>query len=103
VTSPRSVVSECYQDEVVLGYSRETVDDFLRAVESERARLEEVIREARAREVNARSLLSVHESMVATMLESYREVTRRRIDAEERADAIRGAASDDDRLLPAAR
>jgi hypothetical protein len=103
VTSTSSPAPEPSADEVVLAYSRETVDDFLRAVEGERARIEDVIRDERAREARARSLLSVHESMVATMSEAYREVTRCRLDAEAAADAIRRAAAYDDRSIPVTR
>jgi hypothetical protein len=64
-------------DQVVLAYDVATVDDFLRAVEREAERLRGVIEHARAREARARSLLALHETMVATMHHGCREVSRR--------------------------
>jgi cell division septum initiation protein DivIVA len=80
---------------VVEGYDQETVDDFLRAVAEERSRLLRVIDDAHAREARARTLLALHESMLATMLSAYRNVTACRRAAEAAAAAIdRDSAGD---------
>jgi hypothetical protein len=73
---------------VVVGYDVETVDDFIAAVAVEQARLESVIEDALARRGRATTLLGMHETMVATMFDAYRDVTARRRDAEATASAI---------------
>ena len=85
------------------GYDEATVDDFLRAVEAERARLQGRLDDADRRAQRARSLIGMHDVMVATMREAYVDVTATRRaaearaaqivrDAEQRAAAIRAAA-----------
>jgi cell division septum initiation protein DivIVA len=76
------------------GYDEDTVDDFLRAVSDEKARLQDVIDAARVRQNRARAVLGLHEAMVAAMLDAYRDVTERRRAAESRAAAIRAARVD---------
>ena len=72
------------------GYDQETVDDFVRAVEVEKARLQVEIDAAHRRERRAHSLIHMHETMLATMREAYAEVMVARWAAEARATTIRG-------------
>jgi cell division septum initiation protein DivIVA len=82
------------------GYDEATVDDFLRAVEEERALLRSRLDDAEQRAQRARALIGMHEVMVATMRDAYADVTAVRRaaeataaetmrDAERRAAAIR--------------
>ena len=70
------------------GYSRAEVDDFLKAAAVERARLEAEIADARARAGRARSAIGMHRVMVSMLLETQRELTELRLDAEARAEQI---------------
>jgi hypothetical protein len=70
------------------GYSRAEVDDFLEAAAVERARLEVEIADARARAGRARSAIGMHRVMVSMLLETQRELTELRLDAEARAEQI---------------
>ena len=81
------------------GYDEATVDDFLRAVAEEQARLSAQLDDAERREQRARSLIGMHEVMVATMRDAYADVTATRRAAEATAaatvrDAERLAAGD---------
>jgi len=69
------------------GYDEDTIDDFLRAVREEQSRLEAEIADAHAREARALALLGMHEAMVVTMHDVYRDVTARRRAAEATAAA----------------
>jgi hypothetical protein len=69
------------------GYDEDTVDDFVRAVSEEQARLRAQIEEARVRETRALALLGMHDGMLATMSDVYREITARRREAEATAAA----------------
>jgi hypothetical protein len=69
------------------GYDEDTVDDFVRAVAHERDRLRALIGEAQAREARAQMLLGLHDAMLATMRDVYREVTEQRRVAEATAAA----------------
>jgi cell division septum initiation protein DivIVA len=73
---------------LIEGYDQENVDAFLRAVADEASRLHQAIDEARTREAHAHAVLGMHEAMVATMLEAYRDVTTRRREAAATAATI---------------
>ena len=70
------------------GYSRATVDEFVAAMDAERARLAALIGDAEDRELRARSTLSTHEVMLAMLLEAQDELDARKRDAEAEAEAI---------------
>ncbi len=74
-------------DSPLEGYDEATVDDFLRAVAYEQERLRTEIEAARTREVRANGLVGMHEAMLTTMRDVYREVTTTRREAEARAAA----------------
>ena len=74
------------------GYDEDTVDDFVRAVADERDRLRAQIGDAEAREARARTLLGMHDAMLATMRDVYRELTEKRRAAESTAAETTAAA-----------
>jgi cell division septum initiation protein DivIVA len=75
------------------GYDEATVDDFLRAVEAERSRLQAELDEAGRREQRARVLINMHEVMVATMRDAYADVTAIRRAAEATAAQVMADAA----------
>jgi hypothetical protein len=78
--------------QAIHGYSRAEVDDFLQAAAAERARLEREIVDSRGRIGRARSAIGMHRVMVSMLLETQRELTELRQDAEARAEQIVTAA-----------
>jgi hypothetical protein len=83
----------------VQGYSRAEVDEFLAAAAVERARLEAEIIDARSRVGRARSAIGMHRVMVAMLLETQRDLTDLRAQADAEADAILAQAERDAALI----
>jgi hypothetical protein len=79
----------------IAGYSRSEVDDFLTAAAQERTRLEAAIADATTRASRARAALGMHRVMVAMLLETQRELSELRNDAERQAEEIITAAERD--------
>jgi hypothetical protein len=85
-------------------YSQNSVDEFLAAASEERGRLEAVIADATARAERARAALGVHRLMATMLLDTHRQLTERRREAElEAAQIIIDSERDAHRLLEAAR
>jgi cell division septum initiation protein DivIVA len=72
----------------VQGYRREVVEDFLSAVEVERRRLHEIIRESEARTQRARAAIDVYRVIMDMLLAVQAEIAEIRRAAEEEAAAI---------------
>jgi hypothetical protein len=70
------------------GYPRADVDEFLRSAAAERIRLEAEIADANARIAHARSAVGTHRVMVAMLLETQRQLSEMRRDAEVQAERI---------------
>jgi hypothetical protein len=81
-----------------LGYDRAAVEDFLRAAAEERVKLRQQIDSANLRLARARTALGTHRVMVAMLLETQRELSTMRRDAELQAAEIIGAAEREARV-----
>ena len=75
-------------DAVIEGYDQEKVDDFLRAVATEKVRLHSEIEDARRRERRALSLVHMHETMLTSLRAAYTDVMVNRWAAEARATTM---------------
>ena len=85
-------------------YSQDSVDEFLAAAAEERERLEAVIADATARAERARAALGVHRLMATMLLDTHRQLTERRREAElAAAQIIIESEREANRLLEAAR
>jgi hypothetical protein len=71
-----------------LGYDRAAVDAFLTAAGEERQKLEDEIKQSNLRLARARTALGTHRVMVAMLLETQRELSTIRRDAERQAAEI---------------
>ena len=85
-----------------LGYDRAAVDDFLGAAAAERTKLEEQIERSHLRLARARTALGTHRVMVAMLLQTQRELSALRRDAERDAAEIIAAADREARRREAA-
>jgi hypothetical protein len=85
---------------LTLGYDRAAVDAFLAAAAEERQKLETEIEQSNMRLARARTALGTHRVMVAMLLETQRELSVIRRDAERQAAEIIAAAEREMRAAP---
>ena len=69
-------------------YARSSVDEFLEHAAQERSRLEAVIADATERADQARAAMGLHRLMASMLLETHRQLTERRREAEVQAAQI---------------
>ena len=87
-----SDIAKPVSQQPVRGYQRAAVEEFLAAANAEKARLEALIADANERAAVARTAVGMHHIMVAMLVETQEELTRRRREADLQAAEIIAAA-----------